>query len=123
MAPKKIMIVDDSVSIVGAMASILVNAGYAVETVTDSALLFDGRIERFGPDLFLVDINMPKFDGFYVVEHIKKTNVAPGAKVVMCSTKFFEHDRARAKGLGADDFLVKPFDFKALLDMVESAIG
>jgi len=105
------------------METILVNAGYAVETVTDSALVFDGRIERFGPHLFIVDINMPNFDGFYVVENIKNSSVAPDAKVVMCSTKFFEHDRVKAKRLGADDFLVKPFAYKALLDMVESAIG
>jgi DNA-binding response OmpR family regulator len=120
---KKIMIVDDSATILNVMKKYLSNSGYEVETVIDSTTFFDGRVEAFQPDLFIIDINMPQFDGFYVLENLKKKDLCPNAKVVMCSTKFFEHDMARAKELGADDFLVKPFSDKELVEKISSMIG
>ncbi len=120
---KKIMIVDDSATILNVMKKYLSNSGFEVETVIDSTTFFDGRVEAFQPDLVIIDINMPTYDGFYILENIKKKNVCPNAKIVMCSTKFFEHDMARAKELGADDFLVKPFSDKELVAKISSIIG
>ena len=66
---------------------------------------------------------MPEFDGFYLLDNIKKRTICTAAKIMMCSTKFFEHDIARAEDLGADDFLVKPFNDKELLGKVAYLIG
>jgi DNA-binding response OmpR family regulator len=120
---KKIMIIDDSAIILKVMKKYLANSGYEVETIIDSATVFDGRVQVFGPDLFIIDINMPKFDGFYVLENIKEKNLCPNAKIIMCSTKFFEHDLVMARDLGADDFLVKPFSDKELIEKISSIIG
>ena len=60
---------------------------------------------------------------FYILENIKGKKMCPGSKVVMCSTKFFEHDVKRAKELGADDFLEKPFSDSELIEKVTSIIG
>jgi DNA-binding response OmpR family regulator len=120
---KKIMIIDDSPTILAVMKKYLSKSGYDIETVVDSSEVFDGRVEAFGPDLFIIDINMPKFDGFYILENLKKKNLCPNAKIIMCSTKFFEHDRTMAKELGADDFLVKPFSDKDLIQKISSIIG
>ncbi len=120
---KKIVIIDDSATIVNVMKKILSNADYEVKTIIDSTTFFDGRVQDFNPDLMIIDINMPELDGFYLLENIKKKKVCPGAKIVMCSTKFFEHDIARAEELGADGFLIKPFNDKQLLDKVDSLIG
>ena len=120
---KKIMIVDDSLTILKVMKKYLLNSGYEVEIVSDSSTFFDGRVEAFSPDLFIIDINMPKFDGFYVLENLKKRELCPKAKVIMCSTKFFEHDMAMARDLGADAFLVKPFSDKELIEKISSIIG
>ncbi|MBA3027637.1 MAG: response regulator [Desulfobacteraceae bacterium] len=120
---KKIMIVDDSPTILSVMKKYLSNSGYQVETVVDSGTFFDGRAEAFHPDLLIIDINMPQYDGFYLLEHLKKKNLFPGTKIVMCSTKFFDHDISAAKDLGADDFLVKPFNDKQLIEKISSILG
>ena len=120
---KKIMIIDDSAVILKMMKKYLANSGFQVETVIDSATVFDGRAETFGPDLFIIDINMPNFDGFYVLENIKKQAICPDAKIIMCSTKFFDHDMAMARELGADDFLIKPFSDKVLIEKITSIVG
>ncbi len=123
MPMKKIMIIDDSATILNVLKKYLANSGYEVETVIDSATVFDGRVQAFDPDLFIIDINMPKFDGFYVLKNLKEKNLCPNAKVIMCSTKFFQHDLAMAKELGANDFLVKPFSDKQLIEKISSIIG
>jgi len=120
---KKILIVDDSVSIANAMQRSLESTGYEVETLYESAAFFDGRVTVFDPDLLILDINMPRFDGFYVLEMAKKINTCPRAKVLMCSTKIFEQDLNRAKSLGADDFLIKPFTAPDLTAKVSALIG
>lgn len=120
---KKILIVDDSVAIANAMRRSLENAGYEVETLNESATFFDGRVAAFDPDLLVLDINMPRFDGFYVLEMSKKINTCPRSKVLMCSTKIFEQDLKRAQSLGADDFLIKPFNAAELLAKVAALIG
>jgi DNA-binding response OmpR family regulator len=120
---KKILIVDDSVTIAKAMQRSLEGAGYTVDTLHESATFFDGRVTAFDPDLVILDINMPRFDGFYVLEMAKKINTCPRAKVLMCSTKVFEQDLNRAKTLGADDFLIKPFNAGELLAKVSAVIG
>jgi len=120
---KKILIVDDSTTIAKAMQRSLEDAGYTVDTLNESASFFDGRVTAFDPDLVILDINMPRFDGFYVLEMAKKINTCPRAKVLMCSTKVFEQDLNRAKTLGADDFLIKPFNAAELLAKVSAVIG
>ena len=120
---KKIMIVDDSPTILKVLKRYLLNSGYEVETIVDSATFFDGRVEAFKPDLFIIDINMPQYDGYYILENIKKQGLCPDAKVIMCSTKFFEQDKARARELGADDFLVKPFSDKEMIAKIAGMIG
>ncbi len=120
---KKIMIIDDSTTIANFMKRVLINAGYAVETVIDSATVFDGCLLEFAPDLFIIDINMPRFDGYYVLDTIKKNNICPKSKIMMCSTKFFEQDVNKARNLGADDFLAKPFTDQELIDKVSSLVG
>lgn len=117
------MIIDDSPTILKVMQKYLLSSGYEVETVVDSATFFDGRVEAFEPDLFIIDINMPQYDGFYILESIKKQERYANAKAIMCSTKFFEQDKARARELGADDFLVKPFNDKQLIAKIATIIG
>jgi DNA-binding response OmpR family regulator len=120
---KKILILDDSITIANAMQRFLTAAGYEVETRYESETFFDGRATEFDPDLLILDINMPHFDGFYILETAIKHNTCPRAKIMMCTTKIYEQDISRAKALGADDFLMKPFNADHLLLKVSDVIG
>ncbi len=64
------MIIDDSPTILKVLKKYLLNSGYEVETVVDSTTFFDGRVEAFKPDLFIIDINMPQYDGYYILEKV-----------------------------------------------------
>ena len=64
-----------------------------------------------------------ELDGFNILENIKKQNIMTDAKIMMCSSKHFEHDIEKAKKLGADDFLVKPFNKEELLTKVSILLG
>lgn len=120
---KKILIVDDSETIANIMKRFLTGEGYAVQAVPDSTGVFNEPVLAFHPDLFILDINMPYADGFWVLEKIRAHEDLRQAKVIMCSTKFFEHDVDRARELGADAFLVKPFSEQQLLDTVASVLA
>lgn len=120
---KKILIVDDSPTIANAMQRFLTAAGYDVETRYESETFFDGRATEFDPDLLILDINMPHFDGFYILEKAREKNTCPRARIMMCSTKIFEQDIKRANVLGADGFLMKPFNAEQLLLKVSEVIG
>ncbi len=120
---KKIVIVDDSETIATIIKRVLERQGYAVHAALDSTAVFNEQVLDFGPDLFILDINMPKADGFSILENIRRMPRLRQVKVVMCSTKFFEHDIERARELGADSFLVKPFSESELIDTVVSVLA
>ena len=120
---KKIVVVDDCNLILKFMYAYLTNAGYEVKTIIDSSAFFNSGLEEINPDLFIVDINMPEFDGFYIIEKLKELKICPNARILMCSTKFFDQDKKRAIALGADDFLEKPFDKEGLLEKVEKVLA
>ncbi len=118
----KILIVDDSPVVLSLMKKILSSAGYDVSVIEESTTFFDGHPEVFDPGLVIIDINMPGADGFYLLENIKEKNLLPDAKIMMCSSKHFEHDIEKTKNLGADDFLVKPFKKEDLLSKVSELL-
>jgi len=120
---KKILILDDSITIANAMQRFLEAAGYEVSTRYESETFFDGRATDFDPDLLILDVNMPHFDGFYILEEACRQKTCPRAKIMMCTTKIFEQDLKRAESLGADGFLMKPFNADQLLVKVSEVIG
>jgi two-component system phosphate regulon response regulator PhoB len=70
------------------------------------------------PDLVLLDVNMPKLDGFEVCRHLKSEPETSGIKVVMLSARSADTDRARGREVGADDYFMKPFSPIQLLNKV-----
>jgi two-component system, OmpR family, phosphate regulon response regulator PhoB len=70
------------------------------------------------PDLVLLDVNMPKLDGFEVCRHLKTERETSGIKVVILSARGADTDRARGREAGADDYFIKPFSPIQLLNKV-----
>ncbi len=77
------------------------------------------RLRATDIDLVLLDINMPKMDGFELLEHMRAERMLDRISVVMCSTSTYEEDIARAKQLGAFGYLTKPPNFQRLREILD----
>jgi CheY-like chemotaxis protein len=72
-------------------------------------------------DLVLLDINMPRMDGFELLQRMRAEKLLDRVAVVMCSTSTYEEDISKAKGLGACGYLTKPPDFGRLRSILEQS--
>jgi len=106
-----VLIVDDEPQLAGLIARHLRREGYDTETATDgiAALLLAGT-ERF--DLAIVDVNMPGMSGFELTRHLRQLGAPIG--ILLLTARNAIDDRVRGLDSGADDYLVKPFDFAEL---------
>lgn len=75
------------------------------------------------PDLVLLDVMMPKMNGFEVCEQLRQDPLARNAYVILLTAKGQEYDRARGEQAGANAYITKPFDPDALLDTVRGVLG
>jgi signal transduction histidine kinase/FixJ family two-component response regulator len=79
------------------------------------------RLHDTDIDLVLLDINMPRMDGFELLERMRAENFLDSVPVVMCSTSTYQEDISRAKELGARGYLTKPPDFQRLKSILENS--
>ena len=113
--PKKIMVVDDEVKILGIIRRMLQKEGYEV-IVADSGKLCLEMLENEKPDLILMDIMMPEMDGWEVVRRIRKDNTNDGIIISMLSVKSLEADMEKSLNeVHADWHLSKPIQRQRLL--------
>lgn len=114
----KILVVDDDVNICELLKVYLENEGYEVKTANDGT---DGvnYFKFYEPDLVLLDIMMPKKDGWQVCREIREISPKP---VIMITAKGEVFDKVLGLELGADDFIVKPFDMKELSARVKAVL-
>lgn len=75
------------------------------------------------PDVVLLDVMMPGMNGFEVCENLRNDEGARGAHVIFLTAKGQEYDRAKARDVGADGYVIKPFDPDELLATVRRALG
>jgi len=108
MTRRKVMVVDDTPSIVKVLRFLLEKEGYEVHEANDGvAALRTARAVR--PDLILLDVMMPRVDGFEVLRDLRSDPDFQETLVVVLSAKGQERDRERALALRADEFWLKPF--------------
>jgi twitching motility two-component system response regulator PilH len=113
----KVMVVDDAYSELKLMESILRNAGHEVVTLIDGDALED-KVSLERPDVLLLDIVLPKRNGFELLRLLKRNEQTRTTPIVLVSSKNQESDKAWGKRQGADDYLPKPFTSDQLLTMV-----
>ena len=114
----KVMVVDDAVSELKLMESILKSAGHEVVSLLDGEALED-KLSSERPDVLLLDIVMPKRNGYEILRSLRKDARTKATPVVLVSSKNQESDRAWGKRQGADEYLGKPFTSDQLLTMVK----
>jgi len=110
-------VVDDAYSELKLMESILRNAGHQVVTLIDGEALED-KVSSERPDVVLLDIVLPKRNGFEILRSLKKNELTKATPIVLVSSKNQQSDMAWGRRQGADDYLPKPFTSDQLLTMV-----
>jgi DNA-binding response OmpR family regulator len=120
--PKKILVVDDEVNIVKMLESRLKASGYEVVAAHDGQEGLDkARSEQ--PDLIILDLMMPKIDGYNVCRMLKFDDRYKHIPIMMVTAKDQESDVKLGFEVRADAYVTKPFDSKALLEKVKEFIG
>ena len=118
MTDTKILIVDDDANICDLLKIHFENEGYSVKVASDGpeGVAF---FKLFEPDLVLLDIMLPKKDGWQVCREIRMISSKP---IIMITAKGEVFDKVLGLELGADDFVVKPFDMKELSARVKAVL-
>ena len=118
MMDKKILVIDDDTSFSEMLKMYLENEGYDVK-VTGDGIEGISYFKIYDPDIVLLDIMMPKKDGKEVCREIREIAPKP---VIMITAKGEVFDKVLGLELGADDYLVKPFDFKELSARIKAVL-
>jgi DNA-binding response OmpR family regulator len=116
---ERLLIIEDELPMRTALADCLEAEGYRVLTAADGASGLD-RAVREKPDLILLDIMLPKLDGFALCAELRK--LGHPAPILMLTAKGQVQDRVRGLDAGADDYLVKPFSTDELLARVRALL-
>ncbi|ACK69441.1 response regulator receiver protein [Gloeothece citriformis PCC 7424] len=113
----KIVCIDDSKTMLQELTRLLDSENFVVHTINDSlkALI---QILRIKPDLILLDVSMPNVDGYQICSLLRKNPEFKKTPIIMVTAKTGLIDRARAKLVGATDYITKPFSQEELLKMV-----
>ena len=112
----KILVVDDEASIVTMLAYNLKKEGYDVVTAEDGEVALE-KFESEKPDLLLLDIMMPKMDGYEVCRKIREKSNVP---IIMLTARADEVDKVVGLDMGADDYVTKPFGNRELIARVKA---
>lgn len=117
MGNKTILLVDDSPTHVRTLQSALQGHGYRLETANDGEEAL-AKVIHDKPDVVLLDVVLPKKNGFQVCRQLKTAPETRGTKVIMVTSKSHESDRFWGLRQGADEFLTKPVNPDELLEVV-----
>lgn len=119
----KILVVDDEPDIVRVVVKIMEARGHEVETAEDGPAALEA-VSSVQPDVIILDLNLPKMDGFEVCKRLKSDEATRNIPVVMMTAAYVRvEDADRGTALGADEYVTKPFLREVLIHNVERLIG
>ncbi|MCU7802415.1 MAG: response regulator [Candidatus Thiodiazotropha sp. (ex Lucinoma annulata)] len=119
--PKKILIVDDEPNIVLSVEYLMKREGYQVITANDGQTALELLSETM-PDLLILDVMMPRKNGFEVCSDIRADPTLSGLPILMLSAKGREAEIKKGVSLGADAYITKPFSTHDLVNMVNKLL-
>lgn len=124
MDPQKtrIMVVDDEEHIAMALEHIFTKAGYEVMTFTHGQDALD-RVVAFNPRVVILDVMMPEMDGFAVAKVIRDQPVLEKTAIIFLTARGSAEDKMQGYDVGAEVYVVKPFDNDDLLGRVEDILS
>ena len=115
----KILLAEDEVDLNNVVTRYLKKNGYSVDSVLDGEEALD-YLEYSEYDLVILDIMMPKVDGFEVIKKLR--DKGNHTSVLMLTARDSADDKVKGLDLGADDYIVKPFDFNELLARIRAVV-
>ena len=118
MGLNRIMVIEDNENIRNELIGFLLKYNYDAYGYSD----FDNIINNIfkdSPDLILLDINLPYYDGYYICREIRKQSNIP---IIVVTSRDSETDELMSMNLGADDFITKPYNLQILLARIESVL-
>ncbi len=118
MAEKKILVVDDELDVQSILSFRLEINGYSVIVASDGEEGLE-KIKKENPDLVLLDLMLPKMNGFEICRMVKFDDRLKGLPIIILSALDKEEDRKKALDSGADAYFLKPFDLEGLLTKIK----
>ncbi len=122
MTKKKILVVEDEAELTGAIRIRLEQAGYEVLTADDGQEALE-KARGENPDLIVLDLMLPKIDGYKVCRMLKFDEKYKKIPVVMLTARAQEKDEDLGYEVGADVFITKPFKYQVLLAKIAELLG
>ncbi|OWA37718.1 DNA-binding response regulator [Saccharibacillus sp. O16] len=113
---KKVLVVDDEPGIRSAIAYALKREDYEIETAADGEEALE-KVESFGPSVLVLDVMMPKMDGYEVCRRLENRS---GIGIILLTVKNDMIDKIVGLELGADDYMTKPFEIREVLARVKA---
>ncbi len=120
--PQTILVVEDEPNIVESLSFLMKKAGFIVRVARDGNSAVR-TIESEAPDLVLLDIMMPRRDGYEVCRTIRANPDWDRVRIIMLSAKGRDLDRRKGLDLGADDYITKPFSTREIVERVQEILG
>ena len=119
---KRILIVDDEPNIVISLEFLLKREGHEVQVARDGEAGL-AMIRETRPDLVVLDVMMPKLDGFAVLEAVRADPATGDVRILMLTAKGREAEQKKGLSLGADAYLPKPFSTRELVAKVQELLA
>lgn len=118
----RILAIDDSPTMRGIVARALRNAGFEVFLAADGVEGVGSLIDA-DPDLIITDVNMPRLDGFGVIEAVRACGSHSTVPILVLTTESGAELKARARKAGATGWIVKPFEDDQLISVIDKVLG
>ena len=122
MDKKTILVVEDEEALLRLQSILLVIKGFKVEGVTDGQAALDA-VARIKPDLILLDIMLPKIDGFEVCRQIKANEATRHIPVIIITAKKSKEDRIMGEQVGADLYITKPYKSSMIIETIQKLLA
>ena len=117
-----VMVVDDSITVRKVTTRLLERNGFSVLTAKDGVDAM-GQLQETVPDMMLLDIEMPRMDGFELATHMRNDDRLKHVPIIMITSRTGDKHRERARQIGVNNYLGKPYQENDLLDSIQHIIG
>ena len=118
---KRVLLVEDEESLRRVMKDLLEREGFVVFEAVDGVVALD-EVDRLAPDLVVLDLNLPRLDGYGVLSHLRARPATQRLPVIVLTAKGDEESEVRVFEYGASDYLTKPFRARALSARIHSLL-